>query len=54
MELQEYIRQKLGVLMGWGQWGYAAHRPEGDLPHTPGEGGLRFMRRTRCGLAICC
>jgi CubicO group peptidase (beta-lactamase class C family) len=40
MELQEYIRQKLGVPMGWGQWGYATHRTEGDLPHTPGEAGI--------------
>ena len=40
MELQEYLNQKLAKPMGWGRWGYATHRPEGNLPHTPGEGGI--------------
>jgi CubicO group peptidase (beta-lactamase class C family) len=40
MELQEYIREKLAQPMGWGRWGYAMHRSNGDLPHTPGEGGI--------------
>lgn len=40
MELQEYIGQKLAQPMEWGRWGYATHRPAGDLPHTPGEGGI--------------
>ena len=40
MELQEYVNQKLAKPMGWGRWGYATHRPDGVLPHTPGEGGI--------------
>jgi CubicO group peptidase (beta-lactamase class C family) len=40
MELQEYIQQKLAEPLEWGRWGYATHRPGGDLPHTPGEGGI--------------
>ncbi|HEY4050499.1 MAG TPA: serine hydrolase, partial [Acidobacteriaceae bacterium] len=40
MELQEYIGQKLAKPMEWGRWGYATHRSNGDLPHTPGEGGI--------------
>ena len=40
MELQAYIDAKLGKPLGWGRWGYATHLPSGDLPHTPGEGGI--------------
>jgi CubicO group peptidase (beta-lactamase class C family) len=40
MELQQYLDQKLAQPMGWGRWGYAAHRASGNLPHTPGEGGI--------------
>ncbi|MBT9333343.1 serine hydrolase domain-containing protein [Paracidobacterium acidisoli] len=40
MELQTYIDQKLARSLEWGRWGYATHRPQGDLPHTPGEGGI--------------
>jgi CubicO group peptidase (beta-lactamase class C family) len=40
MEMQAYIQQKLAEPMGWGRWGYATHRPDGSLPHTPGEGGI--------------
>jgi CubicO group peptidase (beta-lactamase class C family) len=40
MELQQYLQQKLAQPMGWGRWGYATHRPDGNLPHTPGEGGI--------------
>ena len=40
MELQEFLNQKLGKPMQWGRWGYATHRPGGNLPHTPGEGGI--------------
>jgi CubicO group peptidase (beta-lactamase class C family) len=36
MELQEYIDQKLAKPMGWGAWGYATHRGETTLAHTPG------------------
>jgi CubicO group peptidase (beta-lactamase class C family) len=34
MELQQYLQQKLAQPMGWGRWGYATHRPDGNLPHT--------------------
>src|ERR1700678_507987 len=40
MELQQYLDQKLAQPMGWGRWGYATHRGSGNLPHTPGEGGI--------------
>lgn len=40
MELQDYIGQKLGQPLGWGRWGYATRSAGGDLPHTPGEGGI--------------
>ena len=36
MEMQQYIDLKLAKPMGWGQWGYALHRGERTLPHTPG------------------
>jgi CubicO group peptidase (beta-lactamase class C family) len=36
MEMQQYIDVKLAKPMGWGQWGYALHRGETTLPHTPG------------------
>jgi CubicO group peptidase (beta-lactamase class C family) len=40
MELQAYVDQKLATPMGWGRWGWATHRPNGTLPHTPGEAGI--------------
>ena len=36
MEMQQYIDEKLAKPMGWGQWGYALHRGENTLAHTPG------------------
>ena len=36
MEMQQYIDEKLAKPMGWGQWGYAVHRGENTLAHTPG------------------
>jgi CubicO group peptidase (beta-lactamase class C family) len=36
MEMQQYIDEKLAKPMGWGQWGYALHRGERTLAHTPG------------------
>ena len=36
MEMQQYIDEKLAKPMGWGQWGYALHRGDSPLPHTPG------------------
>jgi len=40
MEMQEYIDQKLAKPMMWGTWGYATHRGEVTLPHTPGGGDI--------------
>jgi CubicO group peptidase (beta-lactamase class C family) len=40
MELQQYLDLKLAKPMGWGAWGYALHRPQGSLPHTPGGGSI--------------
>jgi CubicO group peptidase (beta-lactamase class C family) len=40
MELQEYIKQKLAIPMGWGTWGYALHHDGVTLPHTPGAAGI--------------
>ena len=40
LELQEYIKLKLGDPMGWGRWGYAIHQGGVTLPHTPGAGGI--------------
>ena len=40
MEMQQYIDEKLAKPMGWGQWGYALHRGENTLPHTPGGGDI--------------
>jgi CubicO group peptidase (beta-lactamase class C family) len=36
MEMQQYLDEKLAKPMGWGQWGYALHRGDTTLPHTPG------------------
>ena len=35
-EMQQYIDEKLAKPMGWGSWGYALHRGERTLAHTPG------------------
>jgi CubicO group peptidase (beta-lactamase class C family) len=40
MELQEYIDVKLAKPMQFGRWGYALHRGEVTLPHTPGGGSI--------------
>lgn len=40
IELQEFIKQKLGIPMDWGTWGYALHHDGVTLPHTPGAGGI--------------
>jgi CubicO group peptidase (beta-lactamase class C family) len=40
MELQDYIRQKLGDPMGWESWGYCLHRGDFDMPHANGAGSI--------------
>ena len=40
MEMQQYIDEKLAKPMGWGRWGYALHRGDVTLPHTPGGGDI--------------
>lgn len=38
MELQEYIRTRLGDPMGWESWGYCLQRGDFTMPHANGAG----------------
>jgi CubicO group peptidase (beta-lactamase class C family) len=38
MELQEYIRTRLGDPMGWESWAYCLHRGDFTMPHANGAG----------------
>ena len=40
MELQDYIRTRLGDPMGWESWGYCLHRGDFDMPHANGAGSI--------------
>ena len=40
MELQDYIDEKLAKPMQFGRWGYALHRGDVTLAHTPGGGSI--------------
>ncbi len=40
MELQDYIRTRLGNPMGWESWGYCLHRGDFDMPHANGAGSI--------------
>ncbi|HWE02488.1 MAG TPA: serine hydrolase [Tepidisphaeraceae bacterium] len=40
MELQDYIRERLAMPMGWGAWGYCLHRGDFDMPHANGAGSI--------------
>ncbi len=54
MEMQQYIDEKLAKPMGWGQWGYALHRGENTLAHTPGgaDTAIRSTDNVRFGYMI--
>ena len=54
MEMQDYINEKLAKPMGWGTWGYALHRGESTLPHTPGgaDTAIRATDVARFGYLI--
>jgi CubicO group peptidase (beta-lactamase class C family) len=54
MEMQQYIDEKLAKPMGWGTWGYALHRGENTLPHTPGgaDTAIRATDVARFGYLI--
>ena len=54
MEMQQYIDEKLAKPMGWGAWGYALHRGENTLPHTPGgaDTAIRATDVARFGYLI--
>lgn len=54
MEMQRYIDEKLAKPMGWGQWGYALHRGDTTLPHTPGgaDTAIRSTDNLRFGYMI--
>lgn len=40
MEMEQYIREKLGNPMQWGEWTYCMHRNGRTLEHTPGAGSI--------------
>lgn len=40
MELQDYIRKRLGDPMGWESRGYCLHRGDYDMPHANGAGSI--------------
>ncbi len=40
MELQDFIRKRLGDPMGWESWGYCLHRGDYDMPHANGAGSI--------------
>lgn len=40
MELQDYIRKRLGDPMGWESWGYCLHRGDYDMSHANGAGSI--------------
>jgi CubicO group peptidase (beta-lactamase class C family) len=40
IELEEYLRRKLGNPLGWKGWGFGYRRPE--ITHTPGGGGIQL------------
>lgn len=54
MEMQQYIDEKLAKPMGWGAWGYALHRGENTLLHTPGgaDTAIRATDVARFGYLI--
>jgi len=51
MEMQQYIDEKIAKPLGWGKWGYALHRGEVTLPHTPGGGDIAL--RSTDALRFC-
>lgn len=40
MDLQEYVRRRLGDPMGWESWGYCLNRGEFKMPHANGAGSI--------------
>ena len=40
MEMEPYMRANIGEPCGWGRWGYAMHRPNLKMDHTPGGGSI--------------
>jgi CubicO group peptidase (beta-lactamase class C family) len=40
MEMEAYMRQRIAEPCGWGRWGYAMHRPNLAMDHTPGGGSI--------------
>ncbi|MES1257478.1 MAG: serine hydrolase domain-containing protein [Acidobacteriota bacterium] len=40
MEMEQYMRVHIGEPCGWGRWGYAMHRPNLKMDHTPGGGSI--------------
>jgi len=40
MEMEKYMRERIADPTGWGRWGYAMHRPNLAMDHTPGGGSI--------------
>jgi CubicO group peptidase (beta-lactamase class C family) len=40
MEMEAYMRDRIAKPCGWGRWGYAMHRPNLVIDHTPGGGSI--------------
>ncbi len=40
MELHDYLQEKVGKPLGWGEWAWARRRGDSELPHTPGGGDI--------------
>ncbi len=40
MDLQDYIRKRLGDPMGWESWGYCLNRGDFKMPHANGAGSI--------------
>jgi len=40
MEMEKYMRERMGKPLEWGEWGYAMHRPGLKMDHTPGGGSI--------------
>ena len=53
MELQDYIRERLGKPMGWGAWGYCLHRGDFTMPHANGAGSIALHATDALRFAYC-
>ena len=54
MELEEYLRVKLGDPMKWESWTYCMNRNGRRLEHTPGAGSIALHSTDALRFATCC